>query len=120
MTHLRYGNRGAYAIESGGVYDSSTGMFRTSDELREKNKGVKYVAYPFLAATLCTGTVLAADDMTGFVPPPADRKLPPPPPRTSSSAETLDCCSCCPVTPMTRTEAKKPPKPPVIVVKLRH
>ena len=70
-----------------------------------------------LAATLCLGTVLACQagdgsDESGFVPPPADRKLPPPPPRTSSSAETLDCCSCCPVTPMTRTEAKKPPKPP--------
>lgn len=87
-----------------------------------KKKNMKYMAYPLLAVTLCTGTVLAGDgsDEAGFVPPPTDRQLPPPPPRTSSSAETLDACCCCPVTPMTRTEAKKPPKPPVAVIKIKH
>ena len=77
---------------------------------------------PLLAATLCSGTILAAGDGSnekGFVPPPVDRKKPPAPPRTASSAESMDACCCCPVTPLSRTEAKKPPKPPVLVTKLR-
>ena len=75
-----------------------------------------------LAATLCTGTVVSADDGTnekGFVPPPREKKKPPAPPRTSSSAETLLACCCCPVAPMSRTEAKKPPKPPVLITKIK-
>jgi hypothetical protein len=78
---------------------------------------------PLLAATLCAGTALNAGDGSseaGFVPPPADRKLPSAPPRTVSSGETLNACCCCPVTPMARTEAKKPPQPPVAITKLRH
>ena len=77
---------------------------------------------PLLAATLCSGTVLAAGDGSGepgFVPPPRERKSPPPPPRTASSSESLDACCCCPVTPMSRTEAKKPPEPPVLVTKIK-
>jgi hypothetical protein len=75
-----------------------------------------------LAATLCTGTVLAAGDGTGeegFVPPPREKKKPPAPPRTASSSESLLACCCCPVAPMSRTETKKPPKPPVLVTKIR-
>jgi len=74
-----------------------------------------------LAATLCTGTVLAGDGTgeAGFVPPPRDPKPPPAPPRTAASGETLLACCCCPVTPMARTEAKKPPQPPVLVTKIR-
>ena len=81
----------------------------------------KNVATVFLAATLCSGTVLAGDGTgdPGFVPPPRDIKQPPAPPRTTSSAETLLACCCCPVTPMARTEAKKPPQPPVLVTKIR-
>ncbi|NQU38366.1 MAG: hypothetical protein HQ523_00260 [Lentisphaerae bacterium] len=85
-------------------------------------KNISKALAPLLAATLCTGTVLAAGDGAnepGFVPPPQDRSKPPAPPRTASSAETLDACCCCPVTPLSRTEAKKPPKPPVLVTKLR-
>ncbi|MFO7937881.1 MAG: hypothetical protein R6V06_09795 [Kiritimatiellia bacterium] len=74
-----------------------------------------------LAATLCTGTVLAGDgsDEPGFVPPPKNRQPPPAPPRTISSAETTDPCCCCPVTPQARTEAKKPPQPPALITKLK-
>ena len=74
-----------------------------------------------LAATLCTGTLLAGDGTgePGFVPPPRDLKKPPAPPRVASSAETTGCC-CCPVTPMSRTEAKKPPQPPVLITKIRE
>lgn len=75
-----------------------------------------------LAATLCSGTLLAAGDGTGeegFVPPPREKKQPPAPPRVSSSAETLLACCCCPVAPMSRTEAKKPPSPPVLVTKIK-
>lgn len=75
-----------------------------------------------LAATLCSGTILAANDgsdQSGFVPPPKEMKKPPAPPRTSSSAETLLACCCCPVTPMARTEAKKPPRPPVLITKIK-
>lgn len=82
----------------------------------------KRVLSATLAATLCTGTVLAADDGTaesGFVPPPREKKNPPAPPRTASSAETLLACCCCPVTPMSRTEAKKPPQPPVLITKIK-
>ena len=85
-------------------------------------KGKKYI-YPILAATLCTGTVLASGDGSnekGFVSPPGSRKLPAPPPRTVSSAEAFNGCCCCPVTPLAKTEAKKPPKPPVAIVKLKH
>lgn len=85
-------------------------------------KGLRYLT-PLLTATLCQGTVLASGDGSdepGFVPPPADRKLPPKPPRTISSAETYISCCCCPVTPMSRTEAKKPPQPPVMITKLKH
>lgn len=77
---------------------------------------------PVLAATLCSGTMLAGGDGAdepGFVPPPQERKNPPAPPRTASSAETVDACCCCPVTPLSRTEAKKPPRPPVLVTKIR-
>lgn len=75
-----------------------------------------------LAATLCSGTLLAVDDGSGdpgFVPPPRERKKPPAPPRTASSAETLLACCCCPVAPMSRTEAKKPPQPPVVITKIK-
>jgi hypothetical protein len=73
-----------------------------------------------LAATLCSGTVLAAGDGSGeagFVPPPKKKKLPSAPPRTVSSAETFIPGGC--TTPMARTEAKKPPKPPTLVTKLK-
>jgi hypothetical protein len=83
---------------------------------------LKKCVLPMLAATLCTGTVLAGGDGAdepGFVPPPRKKKLPKPPPRTVSSAETFDPCCGCPVTPMSRTEAKKPPRPPVLVTKLK-
>ena len=66
---------------------------------------------PLLAATLCTGTALSAGDGSkekGFVPPPADRKLPPAPPRTISSAVSFIGCCCFPVTPMSRPEPMKP------------
>ena len=75
-----------------------------------------------LAATLCTGTLVSADDGTneaGFVPPPREKLKPPAPPRTASSAETLLACCCCPVAPMSRTEAKKPPSPPVLITKIK-
>ena len=87
----------------------------------KKNFGRKIVTAA-LSATLCTGTMLSADDGTnedGFVPPPREKKKPPAPPRTASSAETLLACCCCPVAPMSRTEAKKPPKPPVLITKIR-
>jgi hypothetical protein len=74
-----------------------------------------------LAATLCTGTVLAEGDGSkepGFVPPPKAKKLPSAPPRTVSSAETFIPGGC--TTPMARTEAKKPPKPPTLVTKLKN
>ena len=74
-----------------------------------------------LTATLCSGTVLAADGdgstEPGFVPPPKAKKLPSAPPRTVSSAETFIPGGC--TTPMARTEAKKPPKPPTLVTKLK-
>ena len=75
---------------------------------------------PLLAATLCTGTVLAGDGSNepGFVPPPVERKLPPAPPRSVSSAETFIPGGC--TTPMSRTEAKKPPTPPVLVTKIKQ
>jgi len=74
-----------------------------------------------LAATFCTGTLLAGDGTgeKGFVPPPRDLKKPPAPPRTAASAETAMACCCCPATPMSRTEAKKPPQPPVLVSKIK-
>jgi hypothetical protein len=87
-----------------------------------KKPTVKQVISTALAATLCTGTLVSADDGSGdkgFVPPPREQKKPPAPPRTSSSAETLLACCCCPVTPMARTEAKKPPRPPVLVTKIK-
>ena len=86
-------------------------------------KTTKSRMFPVLAATLCAGTALSAGDGSkepGFVPPPADRKLPAPPPRSVSSAETFIGCCCCPVSPQARTEAKKPPKPPIAITKLRH
>ena len=73
-----------------------------------------------LAATLCSGTALAAGDGSnepGFVPPPKAKKLPSAPPRTVSSAETFIPGGC--TTPMARTEAKKPPKPPTLVTTLK-
>ena len=75
---------------------------------------------PLLAATLCTGTILAGDGSNepGFVPPPVERKLPPAPPRSVSSAETFIPGGC--TTPMSRTEAKKPPTPPVLVTKIKQ
>ena len=75
---------------------------------------------PLLAATLCTGTILAGDGSNepGFVPPPVERKLPPAPPRSVSSAETFIPGGC--TTPMSRTEAKKPPMPPVLVTKIKQ
>ncbi|MEO6738986.1 MAG: hypothetical protein ABIP20_01965 [Chthoniobacteraceae bacterium] len=82
----------------------------------------KQVMSTALAATLCTGIILA-DDGTGekgFVPPPREMKKPPAPPRTASSAETVLACCCCPVTPMSRTEAKKPPQPPVLITKIKE
>jgi len=82
----------------------------------------KKILTTILAATLCTGTVLADGDGSnekGFVEPPRERQKPPAPPRTASSAETLDACCCCPITPMARTESKKPPRPPVLVTKIR-
>lgn len=74
-----------------------------------------------LAATLCSGTMLAGDgsDEKGFVAPPREMKKPPAPPRTASSSETVLACCCCPVTPMSRTEAKKPPQPPVLITKIK-
>ena len=75
---------------------------------------------PMLAATLCSGTILAAGDGTGepgFVAPPVAKKLPPAPPRSVSSAETFIPGGC--TVPMARTEAKKPPRPPVLVTKLK-
>jgi len=89
--------------------------------IRMKKAPKKYV-YPVLAATLCSGTVLAGDgaDEPGFVAPPRAKKLPPPPPRSVSSAETFEACCCCPITPMSRTEAKKPPRPPVLVTKIKE
>ena len=75
---------------------------------------------PFLAATLCAGTVLAAGDGStepGFVAPPLKKQLPSAPPRSVSSAETFIPGGC--TTPMSRTEAKKPPRPPVLVTKLK-
>ena len=86
-----------------------------------KNSTTKKVMSTALAATLCTGTLLA-DDGTGekgFVPPPREMKKPPAPPRVASSAETVLACCCCPVTPMSRTEAKKPPQPPVLITKIK-
>ncbi len=82
----------------------------------------KHVMNSALAATLCTGIVLAGDGTgeKGFVPPPVEMKKPPAPPRTASSAETVLACCCCPVTPMSRTEAKKPPQPPVLITKIKE
>lgn len=82
----------------------------------------RYSGLGILALTLCSGLGFDRDGSNepGFVPPPADRKLPAPPPRTLSSAETFNACCCCPVTPMSRTEAKKPPQPPIAIVKLKH
>lgn len=79
----------------------------------------KYII-PALAATLCSGTVLAGDgsNEVGFVPPPHEKKLPSAPPRTSSSAETFVAGGC--TTPMSRTESKKPPTPPVLVTKIKQ
>ena len=80
----------------------------------------RIIIAPILAATLCTGTVLAGGDGStekGFIPPPKAKKLPPAPPRSVSSAETFIPGGC--TTPMARTEAKKPPKPPVLVTKLK-
>ena len=88
-----------------------------------KNLTARKVMSTALAATLCTGTLLAAGDGTGeagFVPPPRELKKPPAPPRVASSAETVLACCCCPVTPMSRTEAKKPPQPPVLITKVRE
>jgi len=88
--------------------------------MNEANKTLK-AGMVLLAATLCSGTVLAGDgsDEPGFVAPPKNRKPPPAPPRSISSAETTDPCCCCPVTPQARTEAKKPPQPPVLITKLK-
>jgi hypothetical protein len=89
--------------------------------LTRRSNMKKTIMLPVLAATLCSGTVLAGDgsDEPGFVPPPQKPKPPPRPPRTVSSAETFIGCCCCPVTPMARTEAKKPPSPPTLITKLR-
>lgn len=87
-----------------------------------KSATTRKVMTAALAATLCTGTLLAGDGTgePGFVAPPRDMKKPPPPPRMASSAESmLGCCCCCGV-PMSRTEAKKPPQPPVLLIKLRE
>jgi hypothetical protein len=87
-----------------------------------KKRTAKHVMSTALAATLCSGTILA-DDGTGekgFVPPPREMKKPPAPPRTASSSETVLACCCCPVTPMSRTEAKKPPQPPVLITKIKE
>jgi hypothetical protein len=87
------------------------------------NSVARKVMSTALAATLCTGTVLAASDGTGeqgFVAPPREMKKPPAPPRVASSAETVLACCCCPVTPMSRTEAKKPPTPPILITKIRE
>lgn len=77
-----------------------------------------------LAATLCTGTLLAGDGTgePGFVAPPREiiQQKPPPPPRVAASAESFTGCSCCPGTPMSRTEAKKPPQPPILITKIRE
>jgi len=86
-----------------------------------KNKLVIHITAA-LAATLCTGTTLAAGDGSGdsgFIPPPKELKKPPAPPRTASSAEALNACCCCPVTPLSRTEAKKPPRPPMLITKIK-
>jgi len=66
-------------------------------------------------------TIFSGDgsDEAGFVPPPAQPKLPPPPPRTVSSAETTIPFPPPPVMPVARTEAKKPPRPPVMFTKLK-
>jgi hypothetical protein len=88
-----------------------------------KDHAARQMMNAALAATLCTGTLLAAGDGTGekgFVAPPKEMKKPPAPPRVAASAETLLACCCCPVTPMSRTEAKKPPSPPVLVTKIRE
>jgi hypothetical protein len=87
-----------------------------------KNSTINQVVRSTLFATLCTGTLLAADGTgeQGFVPPPREMKKPPAPPRVAASAETVLACCCCPVTPMSRTEAKKPPQPPVLVTKIRE
>lgn len=58
-------------------------------------------------------------DQPGFVPPPAQPRLPPPPPRSISSAETTIPAPPPPVVPMARTESKKPPRPPVLFTKLK-
>jgi len=82
---------------------------------------MKKKVLPILAATLCGGTVLAGGDGSdepGFVPPPAEKKLPAAPPRTASSAETFIPGGC--TTPMSRTEAKKPPTPPVLITKIKQ
>ena len=87
-----------------------------------KKHAAKQALGAALAATLCTGTILADGDGSGekgFVPPPREMKKPPAPPRTASSSETVLACCCCPVTPMSRTEAKKPPQPPVLITKLK-
>ncbi|MEI6350931.1 MAG: hypothetical protein WCP06_07480 [Verrucomicrobiota bacterium] len=87
-----------------------------------KNATVKQALRAALAATFCTGTLLAGDGTgePGFVPPPRELKKPPAPPRVASSAETVLACCCCPATPMSRTEAKKPPQPPVLVTKIKE
>ncbi|MEO6787538.1 MAG: hypothetical protein ABI318_15515 [Chthoniobacteraceae bacterium] len=87
-----------------------------------KTRATKQIMNAALAATLCTGTILAGDGTgeKGFVPPPRELKKPPAPPRTASSAETVLACCCCPVTPMSRTEAKKPPQPPILITKIKE
>ncbi len=90
--------------------------------MKIKNPTANKVICSALAATFCTGTLLAGDGTgeAGFVPPPRELKKPPAPPRTASSAESMLACCCCPVTPMSRTEAKKPPQPPVLVTKIKE
>lgn len=87
-----------------------------------KNPTARKIISSALAATLCTGTLLAADGTgePGFVAPPRELKKPPAPPRVASSAETVLACCCCPVTPLSRTEAKKPPQPPVLITKIKE
>ena len=81
----------------------------------------KKVMSAALAATLCTGTLIAGDGTgePGFVAPPREMKRPPAAPRMASSAETVISCCCC-TAPMSRTEAKKAPQPPVLLIKLRE
>ena len=101
---------------------SPSKTFQNQPPPKMKNPTTRKVMSAALAATLCTGTLLAGDGTgeAGFVPPPRELKKPPAPPRVASSAETVLACCCCPVTPMSRTEAKKPPQPPVLITKIKE